>query len=105
VSGGRWIGLGDAKLSVPLALMVGISHAFSFIVFSFWIGALVSVGILVSQRLMGGQRRLHFGAAPITMSTEVPFAPFLIVSFVLVYFFHADVFTFTDIFLTYVAAQ
>jgi prepilin signal peptidase PulO-like enzyme (type II secretory pathway) len=102
VSKGRWIGLGDAKLSVPLALTVGLTHAFSFVVFSFWIGACVSVVLLVAQHaLRRGQKYLRFSGVPLTMKTEVPFAPFLIASFVLVYFFHFDVYILTDTGLTY----
>jgi prepilin signal peptidase PulO-like enzyme (type II secretory pathway) len=106
VSGGRWIGLGDAKLSVPLAFTVGLSSAFSLIVFAFWIGAAVSLTILCVERLcIRGQRHLRFGAVPLTMRTEVPFAPFLVGSFALVYFFHADVYTLTDTLLTYMATH
>jgi leader peptidase (prepilin peptidase)/N-methyltransferase len=106
VSGGRWIGLGDAKLSIPLAFTVGLSSAFSLVVFAFWIGAVVSVGILCIERLgRRGQCHLRFGTEPLTMRTEVPFAPFLVGSFVLVYFFHADVYTLTDTLLTYMATH
>jgi prepilin signal peptidase PulO-like enzyme (type II secretory pathway) len=106
VSKGRWIGLGDAKLSIPLALMVGLFHAFSFVVFAFWIGAVVSVLLLILQRVLRrGQKYLRFGGGPLTMSTEVPFAPFLIASFVLVYFVHVDVYTLTDTLLSYLMAR
>lgn len=105
VSKGEWIGLGDAKLSVPLALMVGLIASFSLIVYAFWIGAVVSVSFLALERLLSrGKHRLRFFGVPLTMKAEVPFAPFLIGSFLLVTYAHADVFTLTDAVLAYLIA-
>lgn len=94
LSSGRWLGFGDVKLAFPLALMVGAGGAFSFVVLSFWIGALVSLALLlglwVARR---GQPHLQFTGRPLTMQSAVPFAPFLIASFLLVRFFSVDVLT------------
>ena len=103
LSGGRWIGLGDAKLSVPLSLAVGLMHTFSLVVFAFWIGAALSISVLgLVQLLARGQKHLRFFPTPLTMKAEVPFAPFLIGSFLIVYYGQADVFTITDVALSYV---
>ena len=104
VSGGRWIGLGDAKLAAPLALMVGLSNTFSFVVCAFWVGALISISVLAFQKMrqMRGQHSLHILRMPLTMKSEIPFAPFLIASFVLVYFFHFSAFHLTDTLISYV---
>jgi len=93
VSKGRWIGLGDAKLAAPLSLLLGPWGAFSFVVFSFWVGAIISVALLGLQRLLAkrGQKRLSFVSLPRTIKSEVPFAPFMIIAFVLVYWFNLDV--------------
>jgi leader peptidase (prepilin peptidase) / N-methyltransferase len=93
VSAGRWIGFGDAKLVVPLAAMVGLSGTFSMIVLSFWIGTIISIGILVWQRVQQkrGQAPLQNKVGKLTMKSEVPFAPFLIAGFLLVYMVHIDV--------------
>lgn len=92
VSKGRWIGLGDAKLAAPLALVLGPMGAFSMVVLSFWIGAVISVGILVAGRLwIRGQQHLRMHAVRFTMKSEVPFAPFIIISFLLVYLYAVDV--------------
>lgn len=92
VSKGRWIGFGDAKLAVPLAWMLGPYPTFSFVIFSFWIGAAVSILILVAQYLLKrGQVRLSITPTPIKMKSEVPFAPFMIAAFLVVYILHADV--------------
>lgn len=92
ISKGRWIGLGDAKLAFPLALMLTPSGAFSMIVLSFWVGAGVSLLVLLFQRVMqSGKHRLPFFGSPLTMKSEVPFAPFMIAAFILVFFEQIDV--------------
>ena len=73
LSRGRMMGLADAPLTLGLALLVG-GAAFSGFIFSFWIGALVGVGILLSRP--AGSR----------IGVEVPFAPFLAAGFLLAYF-------------------
>lgn len=104
VSGGRWIGLGDAKLTAPLSLAVGFSQVFSFVVAAFWIGAVVSVVLLAFQKLQKrrGQKRLRFLGETLTMKSEIPFAPFLIISFVLVFFFSFSAFDLTETLISYV---
>jgi len=94
VSGGRWMGLGDAKLALPLGMFLGVSGAFSMVVFSFWIGAVVSVILLLLQNVyQAGTTRLPFSSTPLRMKSEIPFAPFLILGFLLTYLFHVDIFT------------
>lgn len=91
MSSGRWLGFGDAKLAFPLAAMTGLSGVFSLVVWSFWVGAIVSLAIIAVQAL-GLHKRFGFGGtARVKMKSEIPFAPFLIIAFVLVYFFDADV--------------
>ena len=99
VSRGAWIGLGDAKLAVPLGLIVGAWGSISMFVLSFWIGAVVAVGLLLLQRIFttlkrhrGGQLFLRFLRRPLTIKSEVPFAPFLVAAFLLVHFAHTDAF-------------
>jgi prepilin signal peptidase PulO-like enzyme (type II secretory pathway) len=100
VSKGRWIGFGDAKLALPLGMLVGIGDVFSMVVFSFWIGAGVSLVLLGIQKLLKrGKTSLRFLSTPITMKSEVPFAPFLILGFIAVHFLHADIFDITYTFL------
>ncbi len=73
LSGGRAMGLGDAPVAFSLALL-SAGNAFAGVVFSFWIGALCGIVILVLQR--GGPR----------MGIEVPFVPFLAAGALLAYF-------------------
>ncbi|HEX9608741.1 MAG TPA: prepilin peptidase [Candidatus Paceibacterota bacterium] len=90
VSRGKWMGFGDAKLALGLGWFLGLSGALSMLIFSFWIGAFVSVLLMLFARvvhdaqLFGGVRRL-------TMKSEVAFGPFLITAFLLVLFFGLDI--------------
>lgn len=93
ISKGKWIGLGDAKLALPLGVLVGLNGVFSMVVFSFWIGAILSLGMMALWWCMKKWKtRLHFSTIPITMKSEVPFAPFLVMGFLLVYTWKFDVF-------------
>jgi len=84
VSQGRWIGLGDGKFALGMGWMLGLGLGISAIVLSFWIGAVVSLAIMGIFALISKHKQL-------TMKSEIPFAPFLILGFALVYFFSIDV--------------
>ncbi len=72
-SGGRAMGLGDAPVAFALATLVGSTLAIPGLLFSFWIGAVVGIGILV--RAPKGHR----------IGIEVPFVPFLAAGYLLAY--------------------
>jgi prepilin signal peptidase PulO-like enzyme (type II secretory pathway) len=72
-SRGRAMGLGDAPVAFALSLLAG-ARAFDGILFSFWIGALIGIGVLFMRR--GGPR----------MGIEVAFVPFLAIGFLLALF-------------------
>jgi prepilin signal peptidase PulO-like enzyme (type II secretory pathway) len=94
MSKGRWIGFGDAKLALVLGLFLYPLEAFSMVVFSFWIGAGVSVLLMAFISLLKrGQKHLPFLPVTLTMKSEVPFAPFLIASFLIVFFGQVEVLT------------
>lgn len=91
VSRGRWLGFGDVKLALPLGVLVGPSLVFSFVVLSFWVGAAISLSIIGVSRLKRGKDRLQIDQKAITMKSEVPFAPFLVASSLIIIFTHFDV--------------
>ncbi len=98
ISKGKWMGLGDAKLGLSLGAIVGPAAAFSVVVFSFWIGAVISLVLIGTQKfLKKGKTGLRFLNTTLTIKSEIPFAPFLILGFLLVHFFHADIFDITYI--------
>jgi leader peptidase (prepilin peptidase)/N-methyltransferase len=72
-SRGRAMGLGDAPVAFSLSLLVG-SAAIPGILFSFWIGAVIGIFVLVFRR--GGPK----------MGIEVPFVPFMALGYLLAFF-------------------
>ena len=74
LSRGRAMGLGDAPVALALSLLVGGSLALPGFLFSFWIGGIVGIAILVSRP--EGRR----------MGIEVPFVPFLAAGYLLAFF-------------------
>jgi len=90
VSRGAWLGFGDVKLAIPLGLWVGPMGVFSFVVGSFWVGAIISIFILGWHRFERGQKRLQLSSQTLTMKSAVPFAPFMIIGAALVYFLQFD---------------
>ncbi len=91
VSKGAWLGFGDVKLAIPLGLIVGPSLVFSMIVYSFWIGAFVSVLLVGFAKIMRGQLRLRNRLVNLTMKSVIPFAPFMIAGCLLALFTNHNV--------------
>lgn len=71
VSGGRWMGLGDAKLSLGLGWLLGFLTAISGLVLAFWSGAFIGIMLILISKLHGGRGGYK-------MKSEIPFAPFLV---------------------------
>ncbi len=92
ISGGRWIGLGDAKLSLGIGWLLGPVYGVSAVFFAFVIGAVVSVCILMPLPVVlnamqkRGIVRFRSSGTQLTMKSEVPFGPFLITSCFIIWF-------------------
>jgi leader peptidase (prepilin peptidase)/N-methyltransferase len=84
VSAGKWIGLGDGKLALGIGWYLGFVNGISAIVIGFWIGAIFAVTLMLI-----GQLNERF--KNITMKSEIPFAPFLILGTVIEFFLRVDV--------------
>ncbi len=92
ISKGTWLGFGDVKLALPLGLIVGYSSVFSMIVLSFWTGAIVGLILLAIQYLSKrGKKPLRLWRRTLTIKSAVPFAPFLIIGFLLVWLMQTNV--------------
>ncbi|MEK7567726.1 MAG: prepilin peptidase [Patescibacteria group bacterium] len=91
-SEGRWIGLGDGKLVVGIGFLLNLAEGISAVVIAFWIGALWAILYLSFQKITHGFS-LWQGRTPITMKSEIPFAPFLIISTILVFLYPIDLFS------------
>ncbi len=82
-SGGRAMGLGDAKLAWGIGWFLGFAGGVSAAVLAFWVAFFPSLILLFI-------RSKHF-----TMKSEIPFAPFLIIGTLLVYTFGIDILSWT----------
>jgi len=91
-SKGAWIGLGDGKLAVGIGWLLGLVYGISAIVVGFWLGAIFGVALLLISRLVK-----HF--ARITMKSEIPFGPFLILGALLILFLQVNVLEITNLFI------
>ena len=83
-SRGEWMGLGDAKLAVGIGFLLGIVNGISAIIIGIWAGALWSVSLMLAQ-VIARQKK------SISMKSEIPLAPFLILGTIIVYFFPVDI--------------
>ncbi len=89
VSGGKWIGGGDVKLGFLLGAVVGSTAlALMFLFIGSFLGALVSVPLLLSGKVKRNSR--------------IPFGPFLIASAIIVVLFGSDL---VDLYLDVVFLQ
>ena len=95
VSGGKWIGLGDAKLALGIGWFLGFSLGVSALVLGFWFGAIVGVFLICLSKLsdfrLFYRLLLKVGGRRLTMKSEIPLAPFLILGLLVAYFFRIDV--------------
>lgn len=90
VSGGRWMGLGDAKLALGLGWLfgsLGISLALSGLVVAFWSGAIVGVALIILSKTTKME-----GLRVRGMKSEIPFAPFLVLGAFLAFIFELNLF-------------
>lgn len=88
-SKGRLMGLGDGKLVLGIGWMLGISQGIFSLILSFWIGTIVGVAMMLS--FSGKSNKVN-------MKTEIPFAPFLIVSALITFLFNFDIFSLVKLF-------
>lgn len=88
VSGGRWMGLGDAKLALSIGWILGAYTGLVAVFFAFILGAALSLPLIALSS--AGWKTFVSRFTPtrlseklvlgFTMKSEVPFGPFLIVS-------------------------
>ena len=81
LSRGRAMGFGDAKLGLSVGLLLGATQGFSAIILAFWIGAAGSLAYLFWDKagLPAGKAGFPKNAKKLTMKSEIPFAPFIVV--------------------------
>ncbi|MFA5830813.1 MAG: prepilin peptidase [Candidatus Paceibacterota bacterium] len=82
ISEGRWMGLGDAKLVLGIGWFLGLGAGFTAVVLAFWIGAIFGVTLILAGKL----EKYPLFKSRVSMKSELPFAPFLILGLLLVFF-------------------
>ncbi len=84
ISRGAWIGLGDAKLVLGLGWFLGLSGGGAAIILAFWIGAVVGLSLIA----LGYITKLFLFSKTLTIKSEIPFGPFLVLGTFLVFLFN-----------------
>ncbi len=92
ISKGRWIGFGDVKLVLGIGLLLGWSLGLSALVLAFWLGAIIGLLLIVWGKTQLRRKRKSY-----TMKSEIPFAPFLVLGFWLVFLTSINVLVFWQI--------
>ncbi len=92
ISRGKWMGFGDAKLALGIGWFLGLYSGLNAVVLSFWIGAVVSLGFLLVQKIWPKGFALKLMDKHLTIKSEIPFAPFLILGMILQVFYQFDFF-------------
>ncbi len=80
VSGGTWMGFGDAKLTLGIGWLLGISLALSGVVLAFWAGAILGIALMVFSKKHN-------------IKSEIPFAPFLVFGTILAFLLDLHIFS------------
>jgi leader peptidase (prepilin peptidase)/N-methyltransferase len=85
-SRGRWMGLGDAKIALGIGWFLGLSAGLTAVVLSFWIGAIFGLALIAIGKFTQSTFFASVFRQRITMKSEIPFAPFLIIGLLLTFF-------------------
>lgn len=100
VSKGKWIGLGDGKLALGIGWFLGATLGGSAIMLAFWIGAAWALAIMGWQKVILLVPSAHV-KKKLSMKSEIPFGPFLILAVFIVYFTRVNFFDGTINFFTF----
>jgi len=83
MSRGRYMGLGDAKLALGIGWALGLSSGFAALLIAFWLGALCGIVLVACTHIL----HLFGKKKGLTMKSEIPFAPFLVMGTFLAFYF------------------
>lgn len=95
VSKGTWMGLGDAKLTLGIGWLLGLTAGLTALIVGIWSGAIVGLLLIAVDKIWRkwGQHALPQEKNELTMKHELPFAPFLILGVVLVFLLEMNFFS------------
>lgn len=83
LSRGRGMGFGDVKLALGIGWFLGMLPSVSAVMLAVWLGAIVGLSMMLIQRL-------NKGGQSITIKSEIPFGPFLIIGILCHFFWQLD---------------
>lgn len=93
-SGGRAMGFGDVKLAFGIGFFLGLVSAIYALVWAFWIGGAFSITILILKKIFSAKRslksKLFSSFKGITIKSEIPFGPFLVLGTFIAFLFEWD---------------
>ena len=93
-SKGKLMGLGDGKLIIGLGWVLGMSGGGFSLVLAFWIGTVVSLTLMFLSKSLPHLAK----TGKMNMKTEIPFAPFLIISAFITFIFSFNFFSLIKLF-------
>lgn len=94
ISDGRWIGLGDGKLALGMGWFLGLFLGGTAVLFSFWLGAAISLLLIGIQKGLAYQTQYDEDTAKtLSLKSEIPFGPFLVLGTLIIYLFEYNIFT------------
>lgn len=85
ISKGRWVGLGDAKLFFSVGAFLGLLSGAAAFLLAFWIGAVAGLLRVAMSRLLPRLRG-------VTMRSELPFGPYIVLAAAVAYFFNISLY-------------
>lgn len=85
-SKGKWMGFGDAKLALGIGWFLGLTAGFAAVILAFWIGAVFGLVLIALGKFTQSSFFASIFHHRITMKSEIPFAPFLILGLLFTYF-------------------
>lgn len=97
VSNGRWMGLGDAKLSLGLGWFVAaytvnpLISDISIFLYAFWVGTLFFIFTSLLGVIIRSLTKRHNFLPVLGFKSEIPFAPFLIIGLFIVFLFRYNI--------------
>ncbi len=101
-SRGRAMGFGDVKLALALGWLLSWSQALAVFILAFWFGGAVGIVLLfvvwLPKCLHSRRKLLSLERRSITIKSEIPFAPFLILGIVAMFFCNLDIYTLVSFF-------
>lgn len=101
-SRGRAMGFGDVKLAIALGLLLSLPQSLAVFMLAFWFGGAMGILLLLASWL---RQLFHVKKKPlssltksVTIKSEIPFAPFLILGVAAVFFCNVDIYILVSLF-------